>query len=85
MYLTTSMHFNYDMTTENPLTYHDEADRAFFEKVSDAKELREYQLISGCSEGHITWNFDLILKHGAEGFKKLYEKILVDFSKFFVF
>lgn len=61
---------------ENPLTYHDEADRAFFEKVSDAKELREYQLISGCSEGHITWNFDLILKHGAQGFKKLYENAL---------
>ena len=56
--------------------YREKSDKAFFAEYPEGKELDAYQLLGGCSEGHISWFFDLILQNGVEGFKAMYEKAL---------
>ena len=58
------------------LLYREKSDKAFWNEHPDGKELEEYQLVNGCSEGHITWYFNLILENGVEGFRKIYENAL---------
>ncbi|MBR4887716.1 MAG: pyruvate formate lyase family protein, partial [Clostridia bacterium] len=51
------------------LDYMTEARAKFLAEYPEATELMENQLISATAFGHITWNFDLILSLGTEGFK----------------
>ncbi len=57
--------------------YREKSDNAFLKEYPEGDELEAYQLIGGCpAEGHISWFFNLILEHGVEGFRKMYEDAL---------
>lgn len=58
------------------LDYSTEAEKLVREKYPEIPELKQYQLVTGVSRGHITWFFDRILNLGTEGMKRMVEDAL---------